>query len=84
MRVAQQRHLPVDQIGDVRDRDLEHVHRHARMAAVEIAAVQDIAGVGVEQRVVVGAVEFDLEHGARMKGSESSSTPITCGAQRIE
>ncbi len=61
VRVAEQGHLAVDQVGDVGDGDFEHVHGHAGVAAVEVSAVEDVAGVGVEEGIVVGAVDFGFE-----------------------
>ena len=59
--VAEQRELAVEEVGDVRDGGLEPVHRERDVAAVEVAAVEDVAGVGVDERVVVRAVDLDLE-----------------------
>ena len=45
-------------------RDLQQIHRHAGMSAVEIAAVQTLAGGGIEQRIVVGTVDFGFQQRA--------------------
>ena len=57
-RVDQERHLPVEQIGDVGDGVFQAVHRERDMAAVEMTAVQDPFACRVDDRIVVGAVQF--------------------------
>ena len=59
--VDQQRELPVHQIGQIGDRDFQRVHRERDMAAVEVAAVQHALVVGIDQRVVVRAVQLVLD-----------------------
>ena len=75
--------LSVDEVAEVGERDLERVHRLADVAAVEVAAALDAAAADVEQRVVVGRVDLDRDPPCT-QASTSRSTPITCGAQRIE
>ena len=60
-RVAQHGHLPIEQVGDVGDGRLQAVHREGDVAAVEVAAVQDLVALGVDDGVVVDAVELGLE-----------------------
>ena len=55
--------------------------RHRR--AVEVAAGDDLAGVGEHHRVVGRGVRFDLDDAAD-EGERSRAAPCTCGAQRIE
>ena len=59
--VDQQSELAIEQVGDVADQVLQAVHGEGDMAAVEVPAVQGALGFGVEQRVVVGAVQLDLD-----------------------
>ncbi len=59
--VDQQRELPVHQIGQIGDRDFQRVHRERDMATVEVAAVQHALVVGIDQRIVVRAVQFVLD-----------------------
>jgi hypothetical protein len=81
--VDQQGQLAVQQVGEIGHRGLQRVHGEGDVAAVEMPAVQHQFGITVDQRVVVGAVELVLDVLAH-PGSASSSTPMTCGAQRIE
>jgi hypothetical protein len=53
--------LAVHEVCDAGDRYLEGVHRLRHVAAVEIAAAVHVAAVGVEQGVVVGGVDLDLD-----------------------
>ncbi len=64
-RIDQQRQLPVEQVGQVGDGILHAVHRERDMAAVEVPAMQHALALGVDDRIVVGAIEFILDRGAK-------------------
>src|SRR5690606_41592753 len=68
-RVVEQRELPVEQVGDVRDGRLERVGREAGVPAVEVAAVERLARLGVDDRVVVDAVELRDRKSTRLNSS---------------
>ena len=62
--VDQQCQLAVEQVSQVGDRRLEAIHHHRHMATVEVAAVENLAGLDIDQRIVVGAVELRLQEAA--------------------
>jgi len=53
-RLTQQHELAIEKVADVRHGDLECVHGKANMPAVEVAAMEDLARVGIDQGVVAG------------------------------
>ena len=59
--IVQKHQLTLHQVRDVRDGVLEDVGRQARMAAVEVPAVEKGALLWVDQGVVVDAVHLGLE-----------------------
>ena len=82
---AEQLHLAVEQIGDARHRALEPVHRERHVPAVEVAAVQHRARVGVDDRVVVHAVELDLHRlGRERERIEQHADHVRRAAHRVD
>ncbi len=59
--VDQQRHLAVQQVGEVGHRVLHAVHGKGDVATVEVAAMQHTLAFGVDDGVVVGAVQLILD-----------------------
>ncbi|MCY1428996.1 hypothetical protein D9M71_448970 [compost metagenome] len=63
--VHQQGELAVEQVGDVGYQCLEAVHGEGDMATVEVPAMQYPFGLSVDDRVVVGAIEFGFDEAAQ-------------------
>jgi hypothetical protein len=82
-RVDQQGQLAVQQVGEVGDRRLQRVHRDRDVAAVEVAAVQHQLGVPSMSGLSLALLSsFSMSRASR--AARRASTPMTCGAQRIE
>ena len=46
------------QIGEIGHRRLHAIHGHGNMAAIEVAAMQNTLLFGINNRIVIGAIEF--------------------------
>jgi hypothetical protein len=76
--VAEQDELALEELGGVGEVDLEGVGDVGDVAAVEVAAVEDGVGVVIDERVVAGAVELDLDGGGRLvEDLEEDALPIS-------
>ena len=53
--------LAVEKVGQVRDGVLERVHGEGDVAAVEMAAVQDLSAIGVDDGIVVRTIQLVLD-----------------------
>ncbi len=56
--IDQQGHLAIEQIGQIRNGIFHAVHRKRDMAAIEMPAVQNALALGIDDRIIVGAIEF--------------------------
>ncbi len=82
--VDQQGELPIEQVGDVAHQVFQAVHGEGDMPAVEVSAVQHAFFFGVDQRVVVGAVQLgfdELTEQAQAVGQYAQY--VGCAAQRV-
>ncbi len=83
-RIDHQRQLAVEQVGNVGDRVLQGIHRQRDVASVEVAAVQDALAIHIDQRVVVGAVQFGFDQLAQERQAVfQHADHMRCAAQRI-
>ena len=57
----QQRDLDVDMLGEQAEMVAQLVHRDADILGEEIAGVEDLAAVRIDQRIVVGAIGLGLD-----------------------
>jgi hypothetical protein len=81
---AEEAELAVDQVRDTGDRVLQTVHREGDVPAVEVAAVEHVAALGVDQRVVVDAVHLDLEGAERLlRGLDQDADHVGRAADRV-
>ena len=82
--IDNQRELAVQQVGHVGHRVLQRIHRERDMPAVEMAAMQDLFAFRVDQRIVVGAVEFGLDQLAQERQRVfQHADHMRCAAQRV-
>jgi hypothetical protein len=81
---VKQRHLAVQQVGDVGDGGLEPIHRERHVSAVEVPTVQDLVGLGVDDGVVVDAVDLRLqERLERRQRVHQHADDVRRAAQRV-
>src|ERR1039458_1121673 len=82
--LAEQDQLAVKQVADVRDRVLQGVHGETDVSAVEVAPMEDLARLGINQRVVAGPIDLDLKGAAEpWEGVEEDPDHVWCTANRV-
>jgi len=82
--IHQQCELAVEQVGNVGDQGLEAVHGEGDMPTVEVPAMQHAFFFGIDDRVVVGAVQFDLDERAQpVQAVRQYAEHVGRAAQRI-
>ncbi|RMS12693.1 hypothetical protein ALP75_200484 [Pseudomonas syringae pv. actinidiae] len=82
--VHQQRQLPVEQVRDVGHQGFQAVHRKGNVPAVKMPAVQHTLGFGIDNRVVIGTVQFDLDERTQpVQAVGQHAQHMRCAAQRI-
>src|SRR5690606_2658199 len=82
--VAQQSQLTIEEISDVRDACLQGVHNLAHVTSIEVAAVQSLACLRVEQWIVIAAIEFYFDGvAARHQVVQKNAYDVGSAANRI-
>ncbi len=82
--VDQQGHLAIQQVGQIGDSVLHAIHRKRDVTAIEVAAVQHMFADGIDDRVVVGAIEFILNRGAEeWQGISQNANHMRRTADRV-
>src|SRR5687767_1730761 len=79
-RVAKQDHLTVEEVCNAGHGRLEGVHHKGDVTSIEVSSVEDEAFLGVNQRVVIHAVDLHLQNAAKRKKGIDQHTDDVGGA----